>query len=152
MIMHLQSAMLREENHRVNMMNLAKHKTLTDRIDNTDTVTVVKEVLQGRGSKVMRKINVQALKNKSSDLKLCLSQQTNAFGFLLITNLQRLHRGHSLKPNKVLAYKEFDPTRRSRTQAYTTFRKPKSNFHPVLTLSYLRNYVKVTGTISFPIL
>ena len=86
-------------------------ETLTDTFDNTDTAAVVKEVLRGKGSKAMRKVNVQALKNKSSDLKLCLSQQTNAFGFLPITNLQRLHRGHSLKPNKVLTYTEFDPIR-----------------------------------------
>ena len=57
----------------------------------------------------MRKVNVQALRNKNTDLKLCLSQQTNAFGFLPITNLQRLDRGNSLKPHKVLTYKEFDP-------------------------------------------
>ena len=86
-------------------------ETIINQIDNTDTAAIVKEVLQGGGSKVMRKVSVQALKNKSSDLKLCLSQQTNAFGFLPITNLQRLHRGHSLRPNKVLTYKEFDPTK-----------------------------------------
>ena len=57
----------------------------------------------------MRKVSVQALNNKSTDLKLCLSQQANAFGFLPITNLQRLRRGHSLRPNKVLTYHEFDP-------------------------------------------
>ena len=51
---------------------------------------------------------MQALKNKSTDLKLCLSQQTNAFEVLPITNLQRLRRGYSLRTNKVLTYNEFE--------------------------------------------
>ena len=42
-------------------------------------------------------------------IKLKVTWQTNAFGFLPITNLQRLCSGHSLKSNKVLAYKDFDP-------------------------------------------
>ena len=57
----------------------------------------------------MRKVNVQALNNKSPDLKLCLSRQTNIFGFLPITNLQRLRRGHSLRPNKVLTHQKVNP-------------------------------------------
>ena len=37
-------------------------------IDTTDTTAVVKEVLQGKGNKIMRKVNVQALNNKAQTL------------------------------------------------------------------------------------
>ena len=87
-------------------------ETSGNTVDTTDITAIARAILQGKGNKVMRKVNVRTLNvrtlnvrtlnNKSKDLKLCLSQQTNAFGFLPITNLQRLHRGHSLKPNKVL--------------------------------------------------
>ena len=36
---------------------------------------------------------------------------TYVFGFLPITNLHRLRIGHSLKPNKILTYTDFDPVK-----------------------------------------
>ena len=65
----------------VEVSQVQDSETIANRIDTTDTKAVVTEVLQGKGSKVMRKVNVQALKNKSTELKLCLSQQKNVFGF-----------------------------------------------------------------------
>ena len=136
-------------------------ETFVTAIDTTDTTAVVKEVLQGRGNRVMRKVSVQALNNKSTDLKLCLSQQANAFGFLPITNIQRLRRGHSLRPNKVLTYHEFDPIKVysevKRTGSYNFMfinfiNKQKFSFHPKSTLNCLNSYVRVIGIISYPIL
>ena len=57
----------------------------------------------------MNTVNIQDLNDKCADLKTCVQQQENVFGFLPITNLRRLKIGQSLKPNKILSYEEFDP-------------------------------------------
>ena len=90
-----------------------------------DTVNVVRTVLQDRGKAIMNKVNVHVLGDKCSDLKQCISQQTNAFGFLPITNLKRLKIGQSLKPNKILSYEEFDPVAVHKSVRITGKKKQK---------------------------
>ena len=85
------------------------NNNLNSSTNTKDTVKVVNTVLQGRGKAIMNKVNVYELGDKCSDLKQCINQQTNAFGFLPITNLKRLKIGQNLKPNKILSYEEFDP-------------------------------------------
>ena len=57
----------------------------------------------------MNKVNVHDLKDKCSDLKNCIKQQENVFGFLPITNLRHLKIDQSLKQNKILSYEDIDP-------------------------------------------
>ena len=74
-----------------------------------DTVSVVGTVLEGKGKTVMNEVNIHDLIDKCTDLKTCIQQQDNIFGFLPITNLRLFKIGQSLKPNKIMSYEEFDP-------------------------------------------
>ena len=58
----------------VEVSQVQESETIVNHVDTTDTTAIVREVLQGKGNKSMRKVNVHALKDKTTDLKHCLSQ------------------------------------------------------------------------------
>ena len=64
-----------------------------------------------QGKHCLHQVQVLNIKDKCLDLKKALSQQTTQLGFLPITNLKRLSMASSLKPNRVLAEKDFDPVK-----------------------------------------
>ena len=78
-------------------------------IDYTNTKFIVKSTFEGK--KHVKKVNVEKLVDKCTDLQQCLKQQTNALGFLPITQLDRVRCAMSLKPNMVITDKEFDPVK-----------------------------------------
>ena len=61
------------------------------------------------GSKCLRHVLLNNIKDKCIDLKTCFKQQSTPMGFLPISNLKRLQISSSLKPNKILTDKQFDP-------------------------------------------
>ena len=84
-----------------------------------DTVSVVRAVPEAKGKTVMNKVNIHDLNDKCTDLKTCVQQQDNVFVFLPITNLRRLKISQSLKPNKILSHKEYDPVTVHKTERAT---------------------------------
>ena len=60
------------------------------------------------GKNTIKKINVQSIRDKRTDLRLCLEQQKNALGFLPINDLAHRQTGLSLKP-KVILSDNYDP-------------------------------------------
>ena len=88
--------------------NVVKSKNdIQSMVDVKNTAHIVKATLQG--SKCIRNVIVTNINDKCIDLKKCLAQQDTPLGFLSISNLKRLAIASSLKPNKVLSDKEFDP-------------------------------------------
>ena len=87
----------------------AKHTGSTqNRVDVKNSVQITRAVLNGNNA-CIRHVNVLDIKDKCVDLKRCIAQQRNVFGFLPITNLKPMKIGHSLTPNKVLSHNNFDP-------------------------------------------
>ena len=78
--------------------------------DCTKTASIVQKVKNGN-KQCLRHVNVKKITDKCIDLKKCIQQQRNVYGFLPITNLRRLHLNQSLKPNVILNEEQFDPVR-----------------------------------------
>ena len=78
-------------------------------MDYTSTADILKQVQKGKNNACMRRVEVEKIKDKCLDLKICINQQNTVFGFLPITNLKRTKINTSLRPNCVLTEDKFDP-------------------------------------------
>ena len=88
-------------------ISVNREKDVYSRVDVKNTAQIVKATVQG--SKCIRNVIVTNINDKCMDLRKCLAQQDTPLGFLPINNLKRLAIASSLKPNKVLSDKDFDP-------------------------------------------
>ena len=91
---------------RGNSVSTCKNKGISQ-IDYTDTDFIVKSALDRKN--YIKKVIPENLNNKCSDLKKCLSQQNNAYGFIPISNLNKARFASSARPNKILHKGNFDP-------------------------------------------
>ena len=87
-----------------------KSQVTHTRVNLKKSVEITRAVLNGNNA-CMRHVNVLDIADKCVDLKRCIEQQKNMFGFVPITNLKRMKMCHSLIPNKVLDSETFDPVR-----------------------------------------
>ena len=95
------------------------------------STNIVRDIQQGKAPGCVRGVDVNEIVDKCSDLKECIKQQRNPYGFLPISNLKRMQRVYSLKPNSIITNKDFDLerfTNRSRTLANTIMNKPRFSF------------------------
>ena len=87
------------KNQMVNQVTDEKHMT----------THIVRNIQQGKAPECVRSLNVNEIIDKCSDLKECIKQQRNPYGFLPISNLKRMQRAYSLVPNSIITDKNFDP-------------------------------------------
>ena len=71
------------------------------------TTDIIRNI--NNGSNSIKKIKVHQITDKCSDLVKCIQQQGNAYGFLPITNLDRINYSFASKPRVVLKHSEFCP-------------------------------------------
>ena len=116
-----------------------KHTGSTqNRVDVKNSVQITRAVLNGNNT-CIRHVNVLDIKDKCVDLKRCIAQQRNVFGFLPITNLKRMKIGHSLTANKVLSHNNFDPVLTHKVVRHMggkILKQQKYNYLVILILNY----------------